>query len=110
MTVNLFKFDFRKVKLDGNFKIDYDEGPCEIDIKSAAANITKGHHLKRNINLPIMSMGLSDLIWKVLATTMNLTNEKSKQFNLFADPTLVSINCDLRLLLDKITYFKDIVT
>ena len=32
--IDLFKFDFRKVKLDNNFKIHYDEGPCEIYIKS----------------------------------------------------------------------------
>ena len=72
-----------KVKLDGNLKSDYDEEPCGIDIKSVAANITKGHHLKRNVNLPIMSMGLSDLIWKVLATTMNLTNGKEQTIKLF---------------------------
>ena len=40
---------------------------------------------------------------------MNLTNEKNKKMNFFADPVLVSINCDLRLPLDKITYFDDIV-
>ena len=56
-----------------------------------------------------MSIGLSDLIWKVFATIMNLTNEKNKKWNFFADPILVSINCDLRLLLDKITYFYDII-
>ena len=56
-----------------------------------------------------MSIGLSDLIWKVFATIMNLTDEKNKKMNFFADPVLVSINCDLRLPLDKITYFDDIV-
>ena len=38
-----------------------------------------------------------------------LTNEKNKKLNFFADPVLVTINCDLRLPLDKITYFDDIV-
>ena len=107
--IHLFKFDFRKVKLDDNFKIHYGEGHCKIYTNSVAANIMKGHHLKRNVYRQIMSIGLSDLIWKVFATSMNLTNEKNKKLNLFADPILVSINCDLRLLLDKITYFEDIV-
>ena len=77
----------------------------EIYIKSVAANIIKGHHLKRNVYLQIMSIGLSDLIWKVFATIMNLTNKKDKKLNFFADLILVSINCDLRLPLIKITYF-----
>ena len=54
-----------------------------------------------------MSIGPSDLIWKVYATIMNLTNKKKKKkLNFFADPILISINCDLRLPLDKITYLK----
>ena len=56
-----------------------------------------------------MSISLSDLIWKVFATIMNLTNEKNKQLNSFADSTLVSTDCDLRLPLDKITHFDDII-
>ena len=95
--------------MDDKFKIYYGEKPCEIYIKSVAANIIKGHHLKRNVYLQIMLIGLSDLIWKVFATIMNLTNEKNKKLNFFADPILVSINCDLRLPLDKITCFDDIV-
>ena len=109
LLIDLFKFDFRKEKLHGNFKIHYAEKPCEIYIKSVAENITKAHHLNGNVYLQIMSIGLSDLIWKVFATITNLTNEKNKKFNFFADPILVSINCDLRLPLDRITYFEDIV-
>ena len=56
-----------------------------------------------------MSISLSDLIWKVFATIMNLTDEKNEKLNFFADPILVSINCDLRLPLDKMTYFDDII-
>ena len=93
--IDLLKFDSRKVKLDDNFKIDYDEGFCEINIKSVAANIMKRHHLKRNVYLQIMSIDLSDLLWKVFATIMNLTNEKNKKLKFFADPILVSTNCDL---------------
>ena len=92
------------MKLDDKFKVFLDEGLCDF-----TATIIKGHHLKRKIYLQIMSIGLSDLIWKVFATIMNLTNEKNKKLNFFADPILVSINCDLRLPLDKITYFDDII-
>ena len=51
--IDLFdlKIDYRKVKLDDNFKIHYDEGSSEIYIKSVAANMMKEHHLKRNIYL-----------------------------------------------------------
>ena len=63
--IDLLKFDCKKVELDDEFKVHYDEGPCDIYIKSVAANIIKRHHLKRNIYLQIMSIDLSDLIWKV---------------------------------------------
>ena len=58
--------------------------------KSVAANIIRRHHLKRNIYLQIMSIGLSNLIWKVFATIMNLTNKKNKKLNFFADPVLAN--------------------
>ena len=56
-----------------------------------------------------MSIGLSDLIWKVFVAIMDLINEKNKKLNFFVDPILVSITCDLRLRLEKITYFDDII-
>ena len=102
----MLKFNYRQVRLDDKFKICYDDGPCEIYIKRVAANIIKGYHLKRNVYLQIVSIGLSDLIWKVFANIMNRTNEKNKKLNFFADPILVY---DLRLPLDKITYFDIII-
>ena len=100
--IDLLKFDYRKVVLCNNFKFHYDQGPCDIYMKTVAATILKGHHLKRNVYLQIMSISLSDLIW-------DLANKKNKKLNFFADPILISINSDLRLPLDKITYFEDIV-
>ena len=97
------------MKLDDKFKIYYDDGPCDIYVKSVAANVIKGHHLKRRIYLQIMSIGLSDLIWRVFTTIMNLTKEKSKKLNFFVNLVLVSINCNMRLPLDKITYFDDVI-
>ena len=78
LLIDLLKFDYRKVKLNDKYEIYYDDGPCEIYIKNVPAHIIKGHHLKRNIYLQIMSISLSDFIWKMFATTMNLTNEKTK--------------------------------
>ena len=95
--------------MSDNFKIHYDDGPCDIYIKTVTANIIKGHNLKRNVYLQIMSISLSDLIWKVFGTIMNLTNEKNKKLNSFGDRVLLRINSDLRLPLGKITYFEDIV-
>ena len=79
MLIDLLKFNCRKVKLDDEFKVHYNEGPCDFYIKSVAANIIKGHHLKKNVYLQIMSIGLSDLIWKVFATIINLTNKKMEK-------------------------------
>ena len=103
--VDLLKFDYRKVKLDEKFNVFYDEWPSDIYIKNFAATIIKRHHLKRNIYLQI---GLFDLIWKVFVTILNLTSEKNKKLKVFADSILVSINCDQRLPLHKITYFDDV--
>ena len=50
-----------------------------------AACIIKGHHLKRNIYLQVMSVELSDLISRVFVTIMNLTNEKNKKLTFFVD-------------------------
>lgn len=74
--IDLLKFDCRKLILDDEFKVHYNEGPCDFYIKSVAANIIKGHNLKKNVYLQIMSIGLSDPIWKVFATIINLTNKK----------------------------------
>lgn len=45
----------------------------------------------------------------MFVTIFNLTSEKNKKLKFFAESILVSINCDQRLPLDKITYFDDIV-
>ena len=68
LLIDLLKFDYRKVILCNNFKIRYDQGPCDIYMKTVATTILKGHHLRRNVYLQIMSIGLSDLIWKVFET------------------------------------------
>ena len=54
-------------------------------MESVAANIMKRHHLKGNVYLQIMSIGLSDLMWKVFATVKNLTKGKNKKLNFSAD-------------------------
>ena len=56
-----------------------------------------------------MSIRISDLIWKVFTTIMNLTNEKNKKLNFFINFILINMNCDLKLPLNKITYFDDII-
>ena len=107
-SLNIFVHDVINL-LYYNFKIHYDDAPCDIYIKNVAASLIKGRHLKINVYLQIISIGLSDLIWKVFATIMNLTNENNKKSIFFVDPRLININCDLRLPLDKITYFEDTV-
>ena len=39
-----------------------------------------------------MSIGFSDMVWKIFASLMNLTNERNKKMNFFADTILIKIN------------------
>ena len=40
---------------------------------------------------------------------MNLTNERNKRLNFFADPILIKTNCSRKLSLNKMTYFDYLV-
>ena len=97
--IDLLEVDCKKIRLDDEFKIHYDNRPCNISIKIIAVCIVKGHPSKRNAYLQIMSSGLSNLVWKVFITIMNLINEKNKKLNFFIDSILININCDLKLVL-----------
>ena len=117
--IDVLQIDCNNIKLDNEFSIHYDNCPCDIGIRNFAAGIIKGHHLKRNFYLQIMSIGLSDLIWKAFATIMNVTkrkevkrksdSEKKKKLIFFADSILVNINCDMKLPLNRTTYFNDAI-
>ena len=41
LLIDLLKFDYRKVKLDDELKIQYGDGPCGISIKRCGANIIR---------------------------------------------------------------------
>ena len=82
-TTDLLETDCNKVKLDDEFKVHYENDPCDISIKKITACIVNGHHLKKNIYLQIMSFGLSNLIWRVVVTIMNLSNKKNEKLNFF---------------------------
>ena len=56
-----------------------------------------------------MLIGFSDMVWKIFASLMNLTNERNKKLNFFADPILIKINCNRKLSLNKMAYFDDLV-
>ena len=56
-----------------------------------------------------MSIGFSDIMWKIFANLMNLTNERNKRLNIFADPILIRINCNRRLSISKMAYFDDVI-
>ena len=87
-------------------KITYDEKPCRIFFKTVCANVIKGHHLKRNTYLQLMSIGFSDILLKIFANLMNLTNERNKRLKFFADPILIRKNS---LSINKMTYFDDLI-
>ena len=107
--IDVLQIDCNKIKLDNKFRIHYDNCLCNIGVRNFDADIIKGHHLKRNVYLQIMSIGLSYSIWKIFVTIMNLMNKKNKQLNLFADSILVSINCDMKLPLNRIACFNDAI-
>ena len=107
--IDVLQIDCNEVKQGNKFRIHYDNCPWNIGIRNFAAGIINGPHLKRNVYLQIVSIGLSDIIWKVLATIMNLTNEKNKKLILFADLILVNISCDMKSPLNRITYFNDAI-
>ena len=60
--IDILQIYCSKIKLDDELKIYYDNFPCDISIKKIAAAIIKGHPLKKNTYLQIMSIRLSDLI------------------------------------------------
>ena len=109
LLINVLQFDHKKLKLEDNIKVTYDEKPCWIYFKTVCTNVIKGHHLKRNTYLQIMSVGFSDMVWKILANLINLTNERNKRLNLFADLILLKINCNRKLSLNKMLYFDDLI-
>ena len=56
-----------------------------------------------------MSIGFSDMVWKIFASLMNLTTKRNKKLNSFADPILIKINSNRKLWLNKMTYFDDVI-
>ena len=76
LSINILTSEYKKLKLENNMKIPYNGKPCKIYLKTVFPNFIKGHHLKRNVDLQIMSIGFSDMVLKVFASLMNLTNKK----------------------------------
>ena len=56
-----------------------------------------------------MLIGFSDMMWKVFGSLMNLTNQRNKKLNFFADPILTKINFNRKPSLNKMIYFDDLV-
>ena len=104
--INIFTFEYNKLKLEYNMKITYTKKPCKVYLKTLCANVIKSHHFKGNTYLQIMSIISSDMVWKVFESLMNLAKERNRKLNFFADPILVKINCnhfnDLVIHFDKV--------
>ena len=94
LVVDILQFDHKKLKLEDDMKITYYEKPCRVYSKTVCANVIKGHRPKRNTYFQIMSIGFSDMLWKIFANLMNLTNERNRKLNFFADPSLIKTNCN----------------
>ena len=109
LSIYILTFDYNKLKLKDDMKITYNEKPCKIYLKTLCANAIKGHHFKRNTYLQIMLIGFSDMMWKVFGSLMNLTNQRNKKLNFFADPILTKINFNRKPSLNKMIYFDDLV-
>ena len=76
LLINILTSEYKKLKLENNMKIPYNGRPCKIYLKTVFPNFVKGHHLKRNTDLQIMSIDFSDMVWKLFASLMNHTIEK----------------------------------
>ena len=90
-------------------KITYDEKTCKISLKTVCANVIKGLYIKRNTYLQIISIGFSDKVWEIFASLTNITNERNKKLNFFADPVLIKINCKQRLSQNRMPFFDDLI-
>ena len=56
-SIDILALDYNKLKLEDDMKITYNEKPCKIYLKTVWTNVIKGHRLKRNTYLQIMSIG-----------------------------------------------------
>ena len=77
--INVLTFEYNKLKLEYNMKITFNEKPCKIYLKTVCATLYIKKSLKRNSNLQIISIGFSDIAWKVFASLMNLAQEKNNK-------------------------------
>ena len=109
LSIDILTLIINKLKLKDDMKITYNEKPRKIYLKTVCAKVIKGHHLKRNTFWQIMLIGFLDMVWKIFACLMNLTNERNKKLNFFRDPILININCNRKLSLNKMTYFDDLI-
>ena len=107
--VDILQFDHKKLKLEDDMNKTYDEKLCCVYFKTVCANVIKGHHFKRNTYLQIMSIGFSDIAWRIFANLMSFTNDRNRKLNFFADPILIKINCNQRLSMNKMTYCDDLI-
>ena len=56
-TTDLLETDCNKVKLDDEFKVHYENDPCDISIKKITACIVNGHHLKKTFICKLCHLG-----------------------------------------------------
>ena len=56
-----------------------------------------------------MTIVFPDMVWKIFAILMNLTNKRNKRLMFFADPILIRRNCNQRLSINKMTYFDNLI-
>ena len=103
LSIDILTLIINKLKLKDDMKITYNEKPRKIYLKTVCAKVIKGHHLKRNTFLQIMWIGFLDMVWKIFAILINLTNKRNKKLNFFRDSILININCNRKLSLNKMT-------
>ena len=89
--VDLLSFDCSKLRLDNELKIYYIDKPCNVSTENVAASIIKGHHLILKLFLQLVSIGLSDPVWKIFITIMIFTYEKTKKLSFFVNSVLFNI-------------------
>ena len=108
LTYCLEKSDFEKLELCQNSNLHYLGEPFLVKVDYFSVYIVKGKCHKRKTFLNVQSMQVSDKLWDLFTVINRKISHSSAELNWICSNGLLAIKAG-RLLLYKITYFKDVI-
>ena len=102
------KSGFEKLELCQNWNLHYLGEPFLVKIDYFSAYIVKGKCHKRKTFLNVQPMQVTDKLWDLFAVINRKISHSSAELNWICSNGLLAIKAG-RLLLYKITYFKDVI-